>query len=92
MGFKQSIALLFNIFLYIMMMVGLLSLLAGFYLFATSLIVGCWCIDQYYLKRWCLGFHYDGMEEASIETILIQKAETDDIIDIEWKEITQEEE
>ncbi len=87
MELKQAIATFFHFFVYVAIIVGVLLLMTGAYFFATICIVGGWYIDQYHFKRWCIGYHYELMEDPSVQTIVNQKAEVGDIIDVEWKEI-----
>jgi len=91
MGFKQNIALFFNTTLYIAIVVGLLFLFAGIYAFAAILIIGAWCIDRLYFKRWCIGFHSELREDVSIQILPTQKGDVDDIIDVAWEELKEEE-
>jgi hypothetical protein len=91
MELKQSIALLFNFVAYIVIIAGVLLLLAGAWAIAAVCILGGLVLDKH-LKRWCLGCHYDSMENVSIQILPIQKGDSDDIIDIEWEEITGEKE
>ena len=75
MGFKEAITVWLNTFVYMIMLLGILLLLAQVYALAALCILGGWAIDRLYFKRWCLGFHFDHMEDASVQTLPVQKGE-----------------
>jgi len=91
MGFKQSIAMLFNTLAYIVIIIGILFLIAQVYAIAAICIIGGWAVDRLYFKRWCLGFHNELMEDVSIQILPTQKGEVDDMIDVAWEELKEEE-
>lgn len=91
-GLKQSIAMVFNALAYMVIIAGVIFLLEQVYTIAAICILGGWAADRLYFKRWCLGFHYDSMEEASVQTLPVQKGEVDDIVDVEWEKIEEERE